>query len=165
MADHPIDWQAWIARHGPAALLYARQITSRRADAEDAVHDGFVRFWQCRASGRNEAALFFTCVRSAALDLRRGSARRRVREQAYAQEIPIFDGPADATDLRELIEAALQNLPEPQREAVVLKTWCDLTFAQVAEILGESPNTIATRYRLAMEKLEAFLTAESENET
>ena len=31
------DWQQWYDRHGPALLLYARQVTRSLAEAEDAV--------------------------------------------------------------------------------------------------------------------------------
>ena len=40
-----------------------------------------------------------------------------------------------------------------QREVIVLKIWGDLTFAQIAQTLGESINTVASRYRYALEAL------------
>jgi RNA polymerase sigma-70 factor (ECF subfamily) len=165
VAEESIDWQAWIERHGPAALLYAKQITRTHADAEDAVHDGFIRFWSARGSAQSMPALFFTCVRSAALDLRRGRERRRVRERDALPALLSLTGPGDAAELREQVEHALGQLPEPQREVVVLKIWCDLSLAEIAGILRESPNTVASRYRYAMEKLESLLMPEVENGT
>ena len=53
----------------------------------------------------------------------------------------------------EAIEAAIERLPQAQREVVVLKIWGDLTFAQIAQSLDESINTIASRYRYALEAL------------
>ena len=56
-------------------------------------------------------------------------------------------------DWREQIQVAVKHLPPEQAEVVVLKIWEELTFAEIAEILGESPNTAASRYRYALEKL------------
>ena len=153
------DWPAFIARHGPVALLYARQLAP--ADAEDALHDGFLRFWAHRAATPDAPALFFASVRSAAFDLRRRTSRRRRRELAHsATPAPQLAGPAGEDETRQQIEHALAELPPPQREVVILKIWSNLTFAQIAEVLSESPNTVATRYRYAMQKLEPLLAPE-----
>jgi RNA polymerase sigma-70 factor (ECF subfamily) len=48
-------------------------------------------------------------------------------------------------------------LPEDQRAVVHLKIWEDMTFAQIGETLGLPANTAASRYRYALEKLEALL--------
>ena len=165
MAKDSTDWQAWIQRHGPIALLYALQIAGTRADAEDAVNEGFVRFWKKRAIARNVPALFFACVRSAALDARRSLGRRRNRERSAFTATPLLAGPDQGHELREHIERALRQLPEAQREVVVLKIWGNLSFAQIAEILAESPDTLASRYRYAMRKLEILLSPECEHGT
>ena len=65
MADPAESWETWLARYGPAALLYARGLTRLLPEAEDAVHDGFVRYWRHRERAANGAALFFACSASA----------------------------------------------------------------------------------------------------
>jgi hypothetical protein len=40
---------------------------------------------------------------------------------------------------------------------VVLKIWEQFTFAEIAELISESPNTAASRYRYALEKLSRHL--------
>jgi RNA polymerase sigma-70 factor (ECF subfamily) len=52
---------------------------------------------------------------------------------------------------------AVAALPEPQREVLALKFDGGLTFAEIAAIVGASPNTVASRYRYALEKLRAVL--------
>jgi RNA polymerase sigma-70 factor (ECF subfamily) len=159
--DELIDWPGFIARHGPAALLFARQIAGTHADAEDALHEGFLRFWPRHPSARDPAALFFACVRTAALDQKRGGARRQAREAAHSP--PQLVGPV-CDETREHVERALQQLPAEQREVVVLKIWSDLTFARIADVLAESPHTVASRYRYAMQKLEHLLAPEFNHE-
>jgi len=51
------------------------------------------------------------------------------------------------------LEAAIQRLPVEQREVLTLKVWGELTFQQIAAVMDESPNTIASRYRLALASL------------
>jgi len=41
--------------------------------------------------------------------------------------------------------------------SVVLKIWEGMTFAEIAHVLGESPNTAASRYRYALQKLSQYL--------
>lgn len=61
------------------------------------------------------------------------------------------------SEIREFVQAAMKTLPAEQAEIVVLKIWEELTFAEISQILDESPNTIASRYRYALQKLNQSL--------
>ena len=63
----------------------------------------------------------------------------------------------ESLDLAESVRDALQKLPPAQSEVVVLKIWEDMTFLEIGAVLGESPNTAASRYRYALEKLTQHL--------
>jgi RNA polymerase sigma-70 factor (ECF subfamily) len=56
-------------------------------------------------------------------------------------------------ELKDAVEQALVKLPASQSEVVVLKIWEDMTFMEIGEVLGQSPNTVASRYRYAIQKL------------
>lgn len=155
------DWQEWYDAHAPRLLLYARQWLPERADAEDAVQAGFVRFWRSRS--RPEPAdlpLLFTAVRTAALDLAK-SRRRRMRREDRAtagSETAWWD--LDSLLNREraaAVQEAVESLPAEQREAVVLRVWGGLTFAEAARTIGGNINTVASRYRTAMATLRTRL--------
>jgi RNA polymerase sigma-70 factor (ECF subfamily) len=163
-------WRVWLDRHGPALALLARQWCATRADAEDAVQDGFVRFWRSRGRARDDAAYLYACVRSAAVDLSRGR-RRRERHEANAggpdaagPDASLFESSVDRAELRDAVEHALATLPPEQREVLVMKIWGGLTFAQIAESLSVPPNTAASRYRYALARLEAALPKEVAND-
>ena len=59
--------------------------------------------------------------------------------------------------IAQLVRRALGKLPPPQAEVVVLKIWEEMTFAEIGEVLGQSPNTAASRYRYALQKLSQHL--------
>lgn len=155
---HPDRWPDWLSHHQAALLLLARQYLASREEAQDAVQDGFVRFWQARGTARDPTGFLFTCIRSAALDLRRSRTARKIRE--HAAEAPLFTGPPELDDRRKYLESALAELPEAQREVLVLKIWSALTFAQIAQTLAISPHTAASRYRYAIAQLQTILSPE-----
>jgi RNA polymerase sigma-70 factor (ECF subfamily) len=152
------DWKTCFAQLAPALLLFARRWTNSRADAEDVVQEAFVRFWRRQHSLENRGLLYAT-VRSTALDRLR-SEQRRARREAVAslenddrcesQFAPEDEG-------QELLAAAVERLPNEQREVVVLKIWNELTFAEIAQVLEIPPNTAASRYRYALSALKKSL--------
>jgi RNA polymerase sigma-70 factor (ECF subfamily) len=167
LSDERADrWRQVLELHGAALLLFARQWTSGRADAEDAVQDGFVRFWKTRSRARDELAYLYACVRSAAMDQGRGRRRRAAHERAAPQrdDASAFELELEHAERTMLIEAALNQLPGDQREVVVMKIWGALTFAQIGEALGIPLNTAASRYRYALSRLGAELSEEVSRE-
>jgi RNA polymerase sigma-70 factor (ECF subfamily) len=157
------DWRAWFAENGARLRLIARQWTRSEADADDVIQEAFVRFWKHqRHLPGNLNALVVTSIRRSALDLLRKTDRRVVREQAvYADsETLTWFEPEDDARKQALMEA-LPLLPAEQREVIVLKIWGELTFEQIGEQLGISPNTAASRWRYAMEALRKLLTAKT----
>lgn len=161
MANDADRWRELLRRHGAALLLFARQWSTSRADAEDAVQGGFVRFWETRGRARDEVAYLYACVRSAAMDIGRGQRRRERRQQAVARdEESAFTIVAERVERQARIESALSQLPADQREVVVMKIWGGLTFAQIGEIQDVPMNTAASRYRLALQRLAADLAEE-----
>ncbi len=162
-SNPPHAWQSWFNRHQAGLLLLARQYLATTEEAQDALQEGFVKFWQTRARARDLTAYLFTCVRSAALDLRRSRVARQTRERAVVP-VALFAGPVELDDRRQVLEAALAALPQEQREVLVLKVWSELTFAQIAEALHVPANTAASRYRYAIERMQTLLASEVTHE-
>jgi RNA polymerase sigma-70 factor (ECF subfamily) len=152
------DWKTCFAQLGPGLLLFARRWANCRADAEDIVQEAFVRFWRRRHSIENRT-LLYSAVRSAALDRLRSERRRARREAAVALDgaervAPFF---AAGDEGQQLLAAAVERLPNEQREVVIMKIWNELTFAEIANILEISQNTAASRYRYALGALRKAL--------
>jgi RNA polymerase sigma-70 factor (ECF subfamily) len=157
------DWASWLDRHGPALGLLARAWVPTRADAEDVVQEAFVRFWRSRHRAADPTAYLFTCVKRCALDWVRARGRQTRREAAVARPEgePLFDGPLEQAERRAAVAAALDTLPEAQREVLVMKLWGGLTFPQIAVALGIPADTAASRFRYALARLRERLAEES----
>ncbi|MFL6529009.1 MAG: RNA polymerase sigma factor [Chthoniobacterales bacterium] len=158
VASHE-HWKSCFAEAAPGLVLFARQFVRSAADAEDIVQDAFVKFWRKQHPIDNRALLFAT-VRSTAFDLLRRDSRRARREADAVAEIahavePQFDA---ATDSQRALIEAIDRLPGEQREVLVMKIWNELTFADIATVLGISQNTAASRYRYALAALKRSLT-------
>ncbi len=153
------QWTEWFELHAAALVLFAQQITGQRSDAEDAVQEGFVRFWRHRQEADDPAAYLYACVKRCALDHLRGGKRRRQREQhvSRSRDESCLVEFGEQAERRLVIERALRGLPEVQRQVVVMKTWGGLTFDQIATALDVSPNTAASRYRYALKRMREHL--------
>ena len=145
-------------RFGPALYRTARTLLNRSDLAEDAVQETFVGLVRARvALGdlENAKAYLFAALRHAAAKLRSRAGRERPVPLEELPDLPASPAP-DLARAAEL-ERAVRALPADQREVVALKIDGGLTFVEVAACLGVSPNTAASRYRYALEKLRAAL--------
>jgi RNA polymerase sigma-70 factor (ECF subfamily) len=166
MADSSGDWADWLGEHGAALVLLARQWVSDRAAAEDIVQEAFVRFWRSRHRAQDPTAYLYACVKRYALEWLRSRQRRRRREKTVARPEclaadSLFVGSVEQEERRTAIESALWQLPESQREVLVMKIWGGLSFPRIGEALHLSANTAASRYRYALTKLRAQLAEET----
>jgi RNA polymerase sigma-70 factor (ECF subfamily) len=89
-------------------------------------------------------------VRNTVMNHRRSRAREVALDDG---ESSWLEAPAGSQEAGLAVQAAVQQLPEDQREVVVLRVWGQLTFLEIAEALGLSANTVASRYRYGLTKL------------
>ncbi len=142
----------------------ALRMLDHRQDAEDVVQQVFADF--IRANARltevnDLSAYLFSSLRRAAY--KTATRRRRhpiANTELTADSAVVTSGCMVESPHNERLGRCLARLPLKQREIIALKIDGDLTFAQIGEVLGVSPNTAASRYRLALEKLRAALGAQ-----
>jgi RNA polymerase sigma-70 factor (ECF subfamily) len=146
-------------QHGPALVAYARGFVPDAA-AEDAVHQVFLRLLSVEISmPEAPVAYVYRAVRNAALNARR-SGSRLTELDPQSSVFRHRDGDQEAALA---LEKALAELPEEQREVVVMRTWSGLTLEEIAAAVGAPLNTIASRYRYALEKLRMKLRPHERN--
>lgn len=142
------DVQGLYQKHGAALLGYATSLLDDRASAEDVLHQVFLKLLGMRNLPEDARPYLFKAVRNRALNTKRSGVRMTSLEGREWLVKP--EGKVEA-GLE--VERALQELPAEQREVVVMRIWCQMTFEEIAGILTLSINTAASRYRYALEKL------------
>jgi RNA polymerase sigma-70 factor (ECF subfamily) len=136
--------------HGPALLAYASSFVADRALGEDLLHQVFAKLLEGATSLPDvPAAYLYRAVRNAALNTRRNG----FRETALDATNSCFVHRGGDNEAALALQVALAELPDEQREAVVMRIWSGMTLDEVAPATGVSLNTVASRYRYALQKL------------
>jgi len=141
------------------SALLVRDVTT----AEEVVQDAFVAMhgaW--RRLRDTDKALSY--LRQSVVNRSRSVLRHRAVVDKYAPK-PTPDAPsaeqgAIAQLERSAVVAALRNLPERQREALVLRYYADLSEAQIAVAMGISRGAVKSHTARAMSALRMVLEQE-----
>lgn len=128
---------------------FAESFLHDRASARDVTQDAFVRIWEMRAEidpERSLTALAYTTVRNLCLNRLRDS-RKRSSILADRYEAPVISGPqpdqaAAGAELEQHLRTWVADLPERQRESLVLTRFQGLSHEEAAEAMGVSPRTV-----------------------
>jgi RNA polymerase sigma-70 factor (ECF subfamily) len=145
--------------HAQALFAFLLNFTRNEADTRDVLQEVFIKLARQPAlldGVRDERAFLVRLAHNAAIDLmRRRGTRQRNYDQLAAESLHLFEPAAspDERAFRQALAAALGELPPDQRAVAHLKLWEGLTFEEIAAQLGIPPNTAASRYRYAIDKL------------
>jgi len=154
-------------------------LIGRVDDSEDLAQEVFLRIYRARKGYRPRAKFstwLFTIANNVALNYLRGKGRnptvplaqddtssqspRSAAEQVYAP-----DGTASAqlrkVELADVVRAALERLGEDQRLAVLLNKFEDMSYTEIAEVMGRTEaavKSLLARARMNLrEQLEPYL--------
>ncbi|MCL4741652.1 MAG: sigma-70 family RNA polymerase sigma factor [Phycisphaerales bacterium] len=159
----PSARRLWEAQ-APRLVAVARAVLGRGfggGDAEDAVQAVLCRVLELdRASVRSvrdPAAWLAQMTRRESLNMLRSARRAAARERGRPGERRGSEAAHESG-----VAAALASLPRHLREVVVLRHTAGLTFEQVSLALGVNRNTVASRHRLAMERLRGAMGADAD---
>jgi RNA polymerase sigma-70 factor, ECF subfamily len=158
-------FEAFYGRYSRAVYTLVSRVLSDRGMAEDAVQDAFASVWRAAGGYRRErgpaTAWLFTVARNAAIDAAR---RQRGGTVAEAQETADPSPQPDAQVMSELeafrLHAAVDALPEREREVIELAFFRGLSHSEVAERLELPLGTVKTRIRSGLARLATRLERE-----
>ena len=172
--------EALMERFAPRIYRVAHGITRNGADAEEVVQDVFLTLFRKASGFEGRAALgswMYRVATNAALNRRRG--KRLQLEVKLEDHLPTFrdDGhrAGDRADVladwsplpderlltgeaRQVLDAALDALPEHYRAVIVLRDVEELPIERIAETLGESVASVKSRLHRARMALREQLT-------
>ena len=144
------------------ALLY--RLSGSRSAAADLFQETFLRVFENARSFRGDSR-FKTWLYAIATNLCRerwrGNHLRDARSLSHSPEPPSGDPtPSERAASGEIgcrVQRAVAALPIEQREVFVLKTYQEMTYAEIAETLDHPTGTVKSRMRLALQKLRTEL--------
>ena len=140
---------------------YALAVTGSSEDAEDAVQEVFVRLARA-ARGLSKIgdlkSYLFSAARNSAYSILRSRQRSgRLNDALQSQMFVESQYDPTASCDRPALRQAMAALPLDQREVLVLKVFDGMTFQEIADTVGTSISTAASRYRYAIGKLREVL--------
>jgi RNA polymerase sigma-70 factor (ECF subfamily) len=144
----------------PYMRAFSRSLTGNEAAADDLTQDALVKAWRARErfrAGTNFRAWVFTIVRNQFYSDQRRSWRQAPWDEEKAKRT--LSGPQGLDSMMALDELrrALIELPEDQREAIVLVGAGGFAYEEAAQICGCAVGTIKSRVSRARKALAAML--------
>ena len=147
--------------------------TGNREAAEDCGQEAMIRIWRSLSSYRGDCALESWVYRIAAnccMDWLRKKKRDRsvsvepLREQGFdpADDAPGTEEQVVQKDERRRLREAIRQLPDDQREALILTQLEKVPYEEAARALGVSEGTVKSRVNRAKARLKEILSGERE---
>jgi RNA polymerase sigma-70 factor, ECF subfamily len=176
-AGHDAALNDLMERHATPVFHFLCRMVGNEDDANDLAQETFVRVFRSRDSFRPDGK-FSTWLYTIAANLARNHFRRRSRhpdvsletatgeaEQTLGGTLPANEPAPNeqvlAAERAGAVRAAVGQLPEDLREAIVLCEWEELSVAAAAAILESTPKAVESRlYRargILREKLKSWL--------
>lgn len=155
-AGEPSAVEQLLQRYWRPLVGYGATLLPSVDAAEDVVQEVFVRVWKRRAgweAGGSVSAFLYRVTRNLALnERRRHRVRLRWRQRVGGldrEQVPPPTRLLELDERRKLVEQAIQAMPARRREVFRLGWFHQLSYEQIAHILGISPNTVSNHMTAA----------------
>jgi RNA polymerase sigma factor (sigma-70 family) len=152
---------ALVRRHGPLVFGVCRNVLRHEQDAEDAFQATFLTLARKAGSIRNGEALagwLHRVARCTALKVRRGTLRRRVREERAQPAPPPVAWDVAWREVQAVLDEEIQRLPAIYRDVFILCCMEGCGRIEAARQLGLKEGTVASRLAKARQRLQDRLT-------
>ena len=150
-------------------IRYVMRIVRDDALAHDLIQDVFISLWGLRESldpSRSLKAYIYQMAKNRAIrhlrDERIHDEKHRIIKGQSSNRIPTRDLPdmkVDAGTLKEKLQTWINELPERQREAILLSRFQGLSHREIADIMSISPRTVNNHIMRALGHLQSRIEA------
>ena len=152
-------FEAIVNRHRQTVYLVARRMLRSHEDADEAAQLAFIRAWRARTTFRGDSAVRSWLTRIVINVAKSMRSRAPVETPLEGLEATMEDPRSSAEtglgreQARERVRAAVEGLPLRQREVVILKVFSEMTYREVAALLGLSEGAIKAHLHQAVRNL------------
>ncbi len=151
-----------VERHIDRAYAIALRIIGNPADAEDVVQDTMLKIWTHRGRWQHGRAKFSTwlyrVVSNRCIDLRRKPRTENVDVVPEVADVrPDASSVIERNEARDLLEAAMQRLPEQQRVAVILSYHENMSNGEIAEVMDTTVAAVESLLKRGRQQLRELL--------
>ncbi|XXF88036.1 RNA polymerase sigma factor [Tabrizicola sp. M-4] len=169
-AGEPAAARVLTLRLTPRALGYAARMLGDAAEAEDVAQEAMLRLWRAapgwRAGEAQVSTWLYRVVTNLCMDRLRARRRRPAAALDEAPEVPDGAKGAEAglieADRMVALQAALDALPERQRQAVVLRHIEGLANPEIAAVMEIGVEAVESLTARAKRALTAILSGRRE---
>lgn len=148
-SNRPVDWEKLVTENETRLYRAALAILGDPQEAEDAVQDAFLKFWEKAPTGLERPGAWLTRVLVNGCKSRLRLAWRRVGPLPETLPAP---GPEEREELEELFA-----LPPEDRAVIHLFYYEGWSADEIAEMTGQRPGTVRSRLCRARAKLKRLL--------
>lgn len=149
-----------FSRHAGSLRRYLQRMSGSAAIADDLTQTTFVSMVKGRGRFQQGAKVkpwLYAIATNAARDWRRRTKFEAVSSDGQLPEEEAEPGVQRDPGLEKAVKRALQQLPEAQREAIVLNRYEGLSFAEIAELAGVTESAVKVRAFRGYERLRELL--------
>jgi RNA polymerase sigma-70 factor (ECF subfamily) len=160
-AGDPRAFELLVDEYQGVLYHLALRMTGNSEDARDLTQNVFLKVW--RNLGRYDASYrFYSWIYRIALNESLNFVQRRKRHDELDERIPA-DTPtpaagAQAADRERLIQEAMQDLTPEYRQVIVLRHFQNLSYEEIAQMIGIPEKTVKSRLFTARQRLGVALT-------
>jgi RNA polymerase sigma-70 factor (ECF subfamily) len=157
-----IAFRGLVERHIDRAYAIALRILGNVADAEDVVQDTMLKVWTHRGRWQHGRAKFSTwlyrVVSNRCIDLRRKPRTENVDAvPEVADAKPDASSVIERNEVNNLLEVAMQRLPEQQRLAVILSYHENMSNGEIAEVMDTTVAAVESLLKRGRQQLRELL--------
>lgn len=152
----PTNFDEVLQRYQRPVLNFAYRLLGDATEAEDVAQDVFVRVhqhWDDYDPRQKFSTWLFAIARHACLDRLRSRRRRPEVPLASAPEPTVSSREVELNETGRLIAAAVAELPEDQRTALVLAEYHGMSYAEIAAVMNCSAKSVESRLYRAKQTL------------
>ena len=157
-----------VERHYDFIYRVAWRWSGRKADAEDIAQEVCIRLGRAIRDYRGDSAFstwLYAMTLNAVRDHARKGMRERARAEAYGAHVQILgEAPEDPDDRVEALWTAVRNLPDKQRDAILLVYGEGMPHAVAAEAMAVSEKTVSWHIHEAKKRLKRLLRSAGESD-